>query len=479
MGWQITNNVVQGQRYRFAVQQPTTGSWSGDVQGSLQSDWAFDLVGNSFELYQVGSSGTWVAQGIANRSWTVPLSPQTVSGFTYMLVAAQARDDLTRLVRTGTSYAFDVRVPASWTAAQTATYLQGKGWSAAQVAAVSDVMSLLASMPDSVAATTAFSVAATWNGADKTTISDSDGTINYGAFSNQPLASTSPTTPVSAAVSTSSSTAWIIGLGVAGVAGLGLVLLMRSKPTKNPWTPPGAQHPVIEYRIKRTGPPYWPWSVIRLVREPSGATHQEIVFGASRRAELTPSGKQLVNMSAAGQKNSPNVVRLLDENGRCIHAARNKMIPPNFDPKWGKLGERWLGSFEEVSCSMPLAVANPVGKVFIYDPDALDKLAELEGQRWLADDLRMWQQYRSGNTAHAFQFAWWETHKPGVLGPQDLPFWKDYFAGDMGIELGVIYGDGGYARFMVTDAGEIVLEASSTRKEKVERAEQIGFRVVR
>src|SRR5271166_3215965 len=470
MGWQIlsSGSVTQGFRYRFVVQQPTSGSWSGDVQGSLQSDWGFDLVGSNFELLQVGSTGTWVAQAVANRSWNVPLSPQTVNGFTYEVFATQARDDLTRLVSKGAAYTFDVRVPSSWTSAQTSTYLQGKGWTVSQIVATT------------VPTTTAFSIIATWTGADKTALPDSDGTISYGAFSGQSLASPLPVPvpAVGAAAASSSSTMWLVGLGVVAVAGVGALLLLR-KPTKNPWTPPGAQHPVIEYRIKRTGPPYWPWSVIRLVREPSGAAHQEIAFGASRRAELIPSGKQLVQMSAAGQKNSPNAVRLLDENGRCVYAARNKMIPPNFDPKWGKIGERWLGSFEEVSCTMPLTVANPAGKVYIYDTDALDKLAELEGQRWLQDDQRMWQKYRSGNTAHAFQFAWWETHKPGVLGPQDLPFWKDYFAGDMGIELGIIYGDGGYARFAVRDDGEIVLEGSSTRAEKIERAEQLGFRVTK
>ncbi len=358
MGWQILSNgsVTQGLRYRFVVQQPTSGSWSGDVQGSLQSDWAFDLVGSSFELFQIGSTGTWVAQAVASRTWTVPLSPQTIGGFTYVIFATQARDDLTRLANTGSSYTFDVRVPSSWTSMQTSTYLHGKGWTVSQIVAVSDMTSLLAGLPDDVSTTTAFSVAATWTGANATALPDSDGTISYGAFSGQSLASTVPVSTLPATVgatASSSSTAWIVGLGVVAVAGLGAVLLLRSKPAKNP-----------------TG-------------------------------------------------------------------------------------------------------------VFIYDTDALDKLAELEGQRWLQDDQRMWQKYRSGNTAHAFQFAWWETHKPGVLGPQDLPFWKDYFAGDMGIELGIIYGDGGYARFAVRDDGEIVLEASSTRAEKVERAEQLGFRVAK
>lgn len=358
MGWQITNSgsVTQGFRYRFVVQQPPASySWSGDVQGSLQTDWAFDLVGSNFELFQIGGAGMWVVQAVANRSWTVPLSPQTVGGFTYEIFAMQARDDLTRLANTGTAYTFDVRVPTSWTVAQASAYLQGKGWTVSQIVPVADVASLLAGMPDAIATTTAFSVIAIWNGANKTALPDSDGTISYGAFSGQPLASPLPV-PVVASAPSSSSTVWLIGLGVVTVAGLGALLLLR-KPAKNP-----------------------------------------------------------------------------------------------------------MG-------------------VFISDLDALDKLAELEGQRWRADDKRIWDEYRSGNTAHAFQFAWNYTHSPAganlVPGSSDEHFWKDWFAGEFGIELGVIYGDGGYARFAVRDSGEIVLEASTTRQEKVERAEQLGFRVVK
>jgi hypothetical protein len=116
--------------------------------------------------------------------------------------------------------------------------------------------------------------------------------------------------------------------------------------------------------------------------------------------------------------------------------------------------------------------------VYIGDPDTLDKLEAIEGARWRADDLRMWQQYRSGNTAHAFVFAWRHTHSPkSGLSPQDEPYWKDFFAGDFGIELGVIYGDAGYSRYTVKDDGEIVLDAGSTRPEKALRAQQVGFRV--
>jgi hypothetical protein len=115
-----------------------------------------------------------------------------------------------------------------------------------------------------------------------------------------------------------------------------------------------------------------------------------------------------------------------------------------------------------------------VGGVHIDDPDALSKLAQLEGDRWLADDRRTWTLYRSATTAHAFLHAWNVGHAPEV--PEaDRQYWREI----SDLPLSCIYGDGGYARFPVADDGEIVLDAGSTRPEKIARAEALGFRVPR
>jgi len=110
--------------------------------------------------------------------------------------------------------------------------------------------------------------------------------------------------------------------------------------------------------------------------------------------------------------------------------------------------------------------------VFIFDSDALSKLAQLEGDAWLDSDERMWRQYRGKETAHAAIDAWNYGHGPEVP-PDDWKYWRDV-SDSFG---GVIYGAGGYARFAVANDGEIRLDPGSTRPEKVQRAVELGFRV--
>jgi len=478
MGWALTNTVSSGHRYRFVVQQPTTvgGAW-GDVQSALQTDWGFGYVGNDVTLQQVGSSNLWVGEAIPNSGvgWTpatVAAQSQSVkNGFTYLAIAVQARDDLTRLVHKGSTYSFDVRVPSAWTVSQVMTYLQGKGWNVASVVPTSDAVSLLAGRVNSIAKTIAFAITGTWNGADKTSIADSDGTISYGIFSSQAPVSIAGTTPAVGAASSSNATPWLIALGLVGVAGLGLFAFTRSKAKQNPSSPIYFDDLPLEERQRHAQ--LWRASIAKLreLSYPFQATFDgERVTVLGRVRDFEPYTSHPCQQAEATDESM--MVRGSDGNkfivfGHSLFVGDQRLVyqsgyrrRPVVDP----LGLGWK--------------ENPIG-VFIYDLDALDKLAELEGAHWLEDDRRMWQQYRSGNTAHAFQFAWWHTHKPGVLEPQDLPYWKEYFAGDMGIELGVIYGDGGYARFAVTDEGEIVLEGNTTRAEKIERAAQLGFRVVR
>jgi len=363
----------------------------------------------------------------------------------------------------------------------------------------------------------------------------------------------------------------------------------RSNPYTSPWT-------VIEYRITRRlidGIVYL--VLLELVQEPGEKPTTAVYTWHASRADLIKTAKFTIQNAARRERNSPIPVRLFDERGQCLYAARNKMMPPSHDPKWGLIGQRPTPSWEEIPCDarpnphasrkqnpiyfddLPLAERqrhaqlwrasiaklrdlpypfqatfdgeritvlgrvrdfepytshpcqqaeatdesmmvrgsdgkkfivfghslfvgdqrlvyqsgyrrrpvvdplglgwkeNPVG-VFIYDLDALDKLAAMEGQDWLKDDRRMWERYRSGNTAHAFVTAWKFTRH---LSPEDSIYWKDYFAGETGVELGVIYGNGGYARYAVSSEGEIRLDPGSTRPEKVARALGLGFRVPR
>jgi len=42
----------------------------------------------------------------------------------------------------------------------------------------------------------------------------------------------------------------------------------------------------------------------------------------------------------------------------------------------------------------------------------------------------------------------------------------------------VIYGESGYARYIVRDDGEIVLDQDSTRPARAQQAREVGFKVV-
>jgi len=480
MGWALTNTVGK-HRYRFVVQQPATavqGSWSGDVEGALGADWGFDYVGNAVTLQQVGSSNLWVGEGIpsSGTSWTPATAAQSQTakmGFTYLAIAVQARDDLTRLVHTGSTYSFDVRVPTAWTVSQVMTYLQSKGWNVVSAVPTSDAVSFLAGRPTSIATTTAFAITGVWNGANKTSIADSDGTISYGIFSGQAPVSIAGSAPVAIGAASSSATPWLIALGLAGVAGLGLFAFARSRPKQNP-SSPTVYFDDLPLEERQRHAQLWRASIAKLreLSYPFQATfdgEQVTVLGRARDFEPYASHPCKGNENTDEQMMVRGLLQgraqkfivfghslLVDGQPLVYHSGYRRR--PVVDP----LGLGWK--------------ENPIG-VFIYDLDALDKLAELEGAEWLENDQRMWQQYRSGNTAHGFVSAWKYAH--ANMSPEDSPYWKDYFAGAVGIELGVIYGEGGYARFAVTDEGEIVLEGSSTRAERIDRATALGFRVVR
>jgi hypothetical protein len=108
--------------------------------------------------------------------------------------------------------------------------------------------------------------------------------------------------------------------------------------------------------------------------------------------------------------------------------------------------------------------------VHITDPDALDKMAELEGQRWLKTQQ---QNPESHYSFPAYLNAWKEIEAEGIQGEDvSWAFRELLHGGD-----GAIYGDGGYSRYTVTNHGEIVLQGWSTHADKIAKAKQLGFSV--
>jgi hypothetical protein len=108
--------------------------------------------------------------------------------------------------------------------------------------------------------------------------------------------------------------------------------------------------------------------------------------------------------------------------------------------------------------------------VHITDPDALNKMAELEGPQWLKTQQ---QNPKSHYSFPAYLNAWKEIEDQGIQGEDVLWAFRELLDGGDG----AIYGDGGYSRYTVTNNGEIVLQGWSTRDEKKEKAKQLGFTV--
>lgn len=105
--------------------------------------------------------------------------------------------------------------------------------------------------------------------------------------------------------------------------------------------------------------------------------------------------------------------------------------------------------------------------VRIDDPDALDKMAEIEGENW---KKLQEQRPESAYGFHAYLNGWKEIEAEGLVG--EVSPREAVPGGD-----GAIYGEGGYSRYSVNSKGEIVLLKWSARPEKIEKAMQLGFTV--
>ena len=111
--------------------------------------------------------------------------------------------------------------------------------------------------------------------------------------------------------------------------------------------------------------------------------------------------------------------------------------------------------------------------VFIYQPDALDIMATVEGERWKKYQLN--PRPSDSTSFIAFLEAWKECRASaswdGVLSPQFSDWGVRTANGD-----GAIYGDGGWTRYTVRLSGAIwFIEAQSPSQKMTERARAAGF----
>lgn len=106
--------------------------------------------------------------------------------------------------------------------------------------------------------------------------------------------------------------------------------------------------------------------------------------------------------------------------------------------------------------------------VFIYEKDALQKMAEVEGREWLE------QQEEFGMCSFgAFLNEWNKKFR-------DRPDLREE-GKDLGMSVesnGAIYGSWGFNRYLVYYSGEIVFLRCMSHDEEIKKAEKAGFRIV-
>ena len=110
--------------------------------------------------------------------------------------------------------------------------------------------------------------------------------------------------------------------------------------------------------------------------------------------------------------------------------------------------------------------------VFIYQENSLALMAQLEGPEWLA------QQSRQTESPYAFPL-WleaWQLKVAAGHAEDDLARLEDYVFDRFQLSVqAVIYGKGGFHRYIVRPNGEILFAASSAIAAKRPEAQALGF----
>lgn len=103
--------------------------------------------------------------------------------------------------------------------------------------------------------------------------------------------------------------------------------------------------------------------------------------------------------------------------------------------------------------------------VYITNPDCFPRIAQIEGSGWAEREV---EQQKRGAVRESF----FSVRKEYMEAVQQCPEDPTSLMAN-----NVIYGESGYARYIVKNDGEVVLDGSSVRKEKADLAEAAGFKV--
>jgi hypothetical protein len=110
--------------------------------------------------------------------------------------------------------------------------------------------------------------------------------------------------------------------------------------------------------------------------------------------------------------------------------------------------------------------------VFIYEPDAFEKMVQVEG-----DDFRRRKDADDSWSFNAFLKKWQSLDRTDPKFRKRRP----YFAIDADQFGSTIYGWGGWHRYVVLNTGEILLIANSTQAPEtsavLKQARKTGFRI--
>ncbi len=106
--------------------------------------------------------------------------------------------------------------------------------------------------------------------------------------------------------------------------------------------------------------------------------------------------------------------------------------------------------------------------VFIFEPDAFDKICQVEGEGYIENQKNF----------GTYGFDAFKKHWEEVIGKD--PSFKER-GKDLAIKMKnsntAIYGFGGWNRYIVYYSGEIVfLESQAVSEEAIKRAKKVGFR---